>query len=777
MVYPANSTGMNQFSTPQGYAAADRQLTDQLTRDTTQQLQVPQGPAEFDHWAASGNFVKGATVGFLGNTLGAVVNNPLLAVGAITLGVLVPPAGVAMAGAGLLSAGMGAIKSFAKSKELADKADQLKRTDPYNMQQAALLYRLAEDQYNDVGSNTTGALTSALSLGWMARGSAARAVTRGDMTPEQLAAITDQKGVFGNNLQTLKENWASVTRKSEWVDSPGFKKGHELINQWRDRGTVKPDVPEVPAASFSQPPQTPTGTTVNQYLRQNRHAQSMLETMQRASNKLDNALKTLESGRGNLTKTSQQAIDAADELSRYSSALKKAAAEGHFTEDLPPALTRAMDDNLAKVANVQTRLGQLDDINLLRQNNPQLDKLLRDVDVFENGRGSKLQDLLGTNHKNINKRGNWAEELQQTSEGYRQQLEHILNTQPDISPTARQVLSQKIDQLGQMSKANQTLQDMIWLQSAPERSQNKFAFMKGQKNSTGFSPWTDQQIQQSPWSTLGYEMDRLRKLTQNLENGRLNANQQQQAVQAIEASRQQALNIIDQGLLPQASNNNQQMQLLNSLRQGVAQDPGVQFLQQPLAASSKASPGVAQQGQQVAQQLGQQANVAAQQVKQQARQSWDTLVSDPAARQSAFQNAVIGGNLAHANRGWLNPQQDLLQQQQQQVTGANGMQPGQPMQQTSPFGGSNSTSEPVGDYGRYVVLNLGRSNYRIFKAANANQVTQAVYDKLPLAERPYYTVDNTGSQSAPPLSVNQQPGTSNAPDTNKQSVSQTWWRS
>jgi hypothetical protein len=755
VVNPANSFGASQYPTVPGQAATDQQLTNQLSRDTTQQLQVPQGPADFDHWTAAGNLAKGATVGFVGNTLGAVANNPLLAAGAIALGVLVPPAGVAMAGAGLIGAGLGAWKSFAKSKQLADQADQLKQTDPYNMQQAAVLYRQAEDQYNDIGSNTTGAVTSALSLGWLARGSGARAVTRGDMTPEQLATITEQKGFLGNNAQTLKENW-------------------------RDKASVKPDAPDAAAAQppasqpAAQPASSPSAasspTTVHRYLQKNRHAQTMLETMQRQTAQLDKALKTLDSGRGNLIKANQQARDAAHDLQKYSKALKQAAAEGHFTEDLPPALSQAMDNNVAKVQAAQTRLGQLDELNMLRQSNPQLDKLLREVSVFENGRGSKLQNLLAKNGTKLEKRGNWASELRQASEGYRQQLEQILNTQPDLGPAAQQALSQKVDQLGQLAHANQTLDDMIWLEAMPERAQAKFATTRAQRNDTGFTPFTDAQIEQSPWSALGFEMDRLRKLNQQMQGSRLNSSKHAVLQQAVEASRQQALNIIDHGLLPNASSNNQQMQLLNHLRQGVAQDPGVRFLQQPL--SSPASTANIPLPQQAVQQAGQKVQNA----RQQAHQGVNALISDPAARQSAFQAAVIGGNLAYANKGWLNPTLDVTQPQQQ-TNGAG--QPGQPGQQTPTFGSNNSTSEPVGDYGSYVVLNMGRSNFRINKAPRPNKVSQENYDKLTLAEKPYYIVDNGMSQStaspSTPQTSNSQPQTSSRQ--NQSSVSQTWWRS
>jgi hypothetical protein len=756
--------------------------------DITQSNLTPQGVAQFDHGRAFGNALRGGTWGFVSNTVNAVVNNLPLAAGTLALGLAFPPLGIAMAGIGAVACVAGVIDKFKQSRELADKADQLLRQDPYNRQQAAAYYRQAEELYYGMGADGTGAITSAVGLRVGANASATRAVNNGLMSVDDANTIKNSGNWFGSGA-SVKENFASVFRKSEWTESWGYKNASDVMSRWRKpdaQSTVKTDGPDTlpndagtnPASLGDDGVTTPNNAsteapTWQRYLSRNRDAQMARNWIDAELERFNVLVKKAEQGYYKDPALNAKIQEKGLKIARIVDELRSGALSKKDT--IPDELVSQMDAFLGYLYDVEARMTNITALHSIARQHPKIEKLLQAVYEFETRDGVQLQRNLGPKNrvetllngklKDPAYRRVWAKDLQEQSTELADGLEKWAKD-PNLTFEEQATLQAKAQELKQFGRLHQVVDDFVKARATAEPELN----MSAEQNETiGFKPLTGDQLKASPWRALERELERLDVLQDMLKDPDP-PSIETDIQSSITKSLEQAKKILDWYLKPNANDtqNSDDLQFILQLRRAIDRHDVADILKQPLAdampdASVTNAGGIPNVRQ-------------VRDMGQQAVQGVQTAVKDS----STYWKGLSAANIAYGNRWWLAPEQPVFQPTQQPATA--GQTPGVFQQQPSQIVSSsgNATNEAVGDYGGYVVLNLGTGNYRIYKAPNANRVSKERYDQLPLNERPYYTTADATTSGGTPSS-NRTPSTTNpqgsTPSAGNVPATAQWWQS
>jgi hypothetical protein len=731
------------------------------------------GEARFDHGRMVQQLTWGA-VKKVGQGIVGTLTNPkslLMAAGIGAATVAFPPLGVVLAGAGLATGAWGAAKAVGKSIELANKADAQLAKNPYDMTAAAKLYRESENAYADIGANTFGAITSGLSLGWLAKGSRARAAAQAGVTDDATKAATTTTNLWESMGSTLKENAQSVMRPSEWQQAPGaklVKQGQQMTDALKDKATdaaktgtdgvddaaktasdtssnTPPATTEAPS-TLDTPidPELPVKQQALQMMKDPRYAgvSRLLRDAQTAQAKLNHLIDDMVPGSKDFQANGETAIAQYKIIKSRAQALLNAEDQGALGQAaLPPAVKEYAQSQLQFADDALVQLRHLERLGQLAETSPAARTLFAELNQFHQQRAPQLVKWLGKKGQAKSQRADWGLELQQQAASLKNRLDHLMSSQKTLSAEDAQWLQAQSQRLDELATANQTFEDTVWIQAQVEQAGSHFVMTKGQDIDLGFVPFSPQQIKTAPWSALGYELDRLKKITGLLNKATNNPLKYEQLRQAADASRTQALAIIDKGVLPKANQNPGLMKQMRNVRQHL-EGGELANLQQPAVAPVPTAngpnpllPNVAEPAMNNIKAWGQQAkaigNEALAELKHPNADSKTPLV------------LTVANNALVSNRAWAAPNTLALIAENGQTDG-NGTNEEAPANQTVAEAGAG---KPEGDYGNFIVMRIGNGLYTVPRSSTAKVIPKAEYDQLPLSQRTFYKPDTGISNS------------------------------
>jgi hypothetical protein len=787
-----------------------------------------------------------ATWQFLSSAGTELAKMGLFAGGAALLGAAVPPLGAAMlalaaspvgtilGGVGAITSGWGAWTSWSEGEAKKNKANTLLKTQPGTKDEAAALFRAAEnDQGGGFGRHLVGFLTSILPMGMAARATSDKAVLNGELMPEVAQAIKNTEGFLGNNLHSLKEGLMSIFRPSSYQDlfqalkaAPQAKRpalapatnatptqpeviqgelmpevvptAPKTMTATTQQAALPPaDTPVDPPSPLALPPakgrasssaltvaddagaltartSTPAEDlpTMKTWANNPKHAEILaaMPWAEKYNKQLLWALNGIETASPkDAPKRIATATEALAKLERNLSGLAGFASNPENRGKVPLDLLNYIDELVQTTAAAKAKLEQVSQLTGLRIAKPQLDKLIRMAAKLEQDDLPTLAKKLA-NAKGPEQRQAVLTEMATLTQAAKQKINATLTELGDTIPAPlHAAIKDKLVAIERLGQEGHTLADTVWVKAVQEATltgkKHPWSPSREQSLETGFTPFTTEQLQHTPWQCLGLALDRYKVLLTNTKSlGRQG--------KAFKASQQQVLKLIDQTMLPIANStrgggaNGDRALLhhLTTLRQSVntgdlsaLNSPMVQPVNglagalAPLASSARQGMGTLQSKWQAVTGQGDLAPSSSTVALASIEPSPGGLTAgsrsgiNPSSGLIAANSAVATGNIFNRSSDpsttGNNPsnQAPAGQQGQQQ----QGQLPGQaqPQGPNQVQGQSIGTNEPEGDRPDkgYTVIAMGGVKFRVYKSKFPTVVSTEEYNKLSNNLRPYYT--------------------------------------